>query len=72
VGQFLAWLSREVPLREAAGQPLTELDAQAQQLVRQQQQRVYRAEFCDHLRLFEQCGDVPLPFERGQQQAHRP
>ncbi|ENO1080967.1 MULTISPECIES: aminopeptidase P family protein [Enterobacter] len=35
---FLAWLSREVPLREAAGQPLTELDAQAQQLAFRQQQ----------------------------------
>lgn len=29
---FLAWLSREVPARAAAGQPLTELEAQAQQL----------------------------------------
>ena len=35
---FLAWLSREVPRREAAGQPLTELDAQAQQLAFRQQQ----------------------------------
>ncbi|WP_320709646.1 aminopeptidase P family protein [Enterobacter sp. 302C9] len=35
---FLAWLSREVPRREAAGKPLTELDAQAQQLAFRQQQ----------------------------------
>ncbi|MBL5900942.1 aminopeptidase P family protein [Lelliottia amnigena] len=35
---FLAWLSREVPQREAAGHPLTELAAQAQQLAFRQQQ----------------------------------
>ncbi|MRS92279.1 M24 family metallopeptidase [Enterobacteriaceae bacterium RIT714] len=35
---FLAWLSHEVPQREAAGQPLTELEAQAQQLIFRQQQ----------------------------------
>ncbi|MEG5463388.1 aminopeptidase P family protein [Enterobacter chuandaensis] len=35
---FLAWLSREVPLRAAAGQPLTELDVQAQQLAFRKQQ----------------------------------
>ncbi len=35
---FLAWLSREVPARAAAGQPLTELEAQAQQLVFREQQ----------------------------------
>lgn len=35
---FLAWLSREVPLREAAGSPLTELEVQAQQLAFRQQQ----------------------------------
>lgn len=35
---FLAWLSREVPLREAAGQPLTELEVQAQQLAFRKQQ----------------------------------
>lgn len=35
---FLAWLSREVPQREAAGHPLTELEAQAQQLAFRQQQ----------------------------------
>lgn len=35
---FLAWLSREVPQREAAGQPLTELEVQAQQLAFRQQQ----------------------------------
>ncbi|MNZ51733.1 putative peptidase [compost metagenome] len=35
---FLAWLSREVPLREAAGNPLTELEAQAQQLAFREQQ----------------------------------
>ena len=35
---FLAWLSREVPLREAAGNPLTELEVQAQQLAFRQQQ----------------------------------
>ncbi len=29
---FLAWLAHEVPRREAAGNPLTELEAQAQQL----------------------------------------
>lgn len=35
---FLAWLSREVPLREAAGNPLTELEVQAQQLAFRKQQ----------------------------------
>lgn len=35
---FLAWLSREVPLREAAGNPLTELEVQAQQLASRKQQ----------------------------------
>lgn len=35
---FLAWLSREIPQREAAGHPLTELEAQAQQLAFRQQQ----------------------------------
>ncbi|WP_395277835.1 aminopeptidase P family protein [Enterobacter bugandensis] len=35
---FLAWLSREVPLRAAAGQPLTELEVQAQQLAFRKQQ----------------------------------
>lgn len=35
---FLAWLAHEVPRREAAGNPLTELEAQAQQLVFRQQQ----------------------------------
>lgn len=35
---FLAWLSREVPLREAAGQPLTELEVQAKQLAFREQQ----------------------------------
>lgn len=35
---FLAWLSREVQQREAAGHPLTELEAQAQQLAFRQQQ----------------------------------
>ncbi|WP_407435835.1 aminopeptidase P family protein [Lelliottia sp.] len=35
---FLAWLSREVPQREAAGNPLTELEAQAQQLAFREQQ----------------------------------
>ncbi|MBM7353802.1 aminopeptidase P family protein [Lelliottia amnigena] len=35
---FLAWLSREVPQREAADNPLTELEAQAQQLAFRQQQ----------------------------------
>lgn len=35
---FLAWLAREVPAREAAGQPLTELEAQAKQLAFRQQQ----------------------------------
>ena len=34
---FLAWLAQEVPRREAAGNPLTELEAQAQQLVFRQQ-----------------------------------
>lgn len=34
---FLAWLAHEVPRREAAGNPLTELEAQAQQLVFRQQ-----------------------------------
>ena len=29
---FLAWLAHEVPLREAAGNPVTELEAQAKQL----------------------------------------
>jgi len=35
---FLAWLSHEVPQREAAGNPLTELEAQAQQLAFREQQ----------------------------------
>jgi Xaa-Pro aminopeptidase len=35
---FLAWLSREVPRRAASGQPLTELEVQAQQLAFRQQQ----------------------------------
>ncbi|MGR5946127.1 aminopeptidase P family protein [Enterobacter sp. C4G1] len=35
---FLAWLSREVPQRVAAGKPLTELDVQAQQLVFRERQ----------------------------------
>ncbi|ELW1645462.1 aminopeptidase P family protein [Enterobacter oligotrophicus] len=35
---FLAWLSREVPKRQAAGQPLTELEVQAKQLAFRQQQ----------------------------------
>ena len=35
---FLAWLSREVPRREAAGNPLTELEVQAQQLAFRKQQ----------------------------------
>ncbi|MBA7854518.1 aminopeptidase P family protein [Enterobacter sp. RHBSTW-00901] len=35
---FLAWLSREVPQRVAAGQPLTELEVQAQQLRFREQQ----------------------------------
>ncbi|QIK14566.1 aminopeptidase P family protein [Leclercia sp. 29361] len=34
---FLAWLVHEVPRREAAGNPLTELEAQAQQLMFRQQ-----------------------------------
>jgi Xaa-Pro aminopeptidase len=35
---FLAWLASEVPAREAAGQPLTELEAQEKQLGFRQQQ----------------------------------
>jgi Xaa-Pro aminopeptidase len=35
---FLAWLAHEVPLREAAGKPITELEAQAKQLEFRQQQ----------------------------------
>jgi len=35
---FLAWLAHEVPRREAAGNPLTELEAQAQQLAFRAQQ----------------------------------
>ncbi|MRM11467.1 M24 family metallopeptidase [Enterobacter cloacae subsp. dissolvens] len=35
---FLAWLSREVPARAAADQPLTELEAQAQQLAFRERQ----------------------------------
>ncbi|MCU6670129.1 aminopeptidase P family protein [Enterobacteriaceae bacterium H4N4] len=35
---FLAWLAHEVPRREAAGNPLTELEAQAKQLTFRQQQ----------------------------------
>ncbi|MFV9326880.1 aminopeptidase P family protein [Citrobacter europaeus] len=35
---FLAWLTHEVPLREAAGNPVTELEAQAKQLEFRQQQ----------------------------------
>ena len=35
---FLAWLTHEVPLREAAGNPVTELEAQARQLEFRQQQ----------------------------------
>ncbi|TLU68575.1 aminopeptidase P family protein [Enterobacter sp. MF024] len=34
---FLAWLAHEVPRREAAGNPITELEAQAQQLIFRQQ-----------------------------------
>lgn len=34
---FLAWLTREVPLREAAGNPVTELEAQEKQLGFRQQ-----------------------------------
>lgn len=34
---FLAWLTREVPLREAAGNPVTELEAQEKQLSFRQQ-----------------------------------
>jgi Xaa-Pro aminopeptidase len=35
---FLAWLAHEVPRREAAGNPLTELEAQARQLAFREQQ----------------------------------
>ena len=35
---FLAWPAHEVPLREAAGNPITELEAQAKQLEFRQQQ----------------------------------
>lgn len=35
---FLAWLAQEVPQREAAGQPLTELEAQEKQLAFREQQ----------------------------------
>ena len=35
---FLAWLSREVPQRKAAGNPLTELEVQAKQLAFRKQQ----------------------------------
>lgn len=35
---FIAWLTREVPQRQAAGNPLTELEAQAQQLAFREQQ----------------------------------
>lgn len=35
---FLAWLTHEVPLREAAGNPVTEMEAQAKQLAFRQQQ----------------------------------
>ncbi len=35
---FLAWLADEVPAREAAGHPLTELEAQDKQLIFRQQQ----------------------------------
>lgn len=35
---FLAWLSREVPLRAEAGNPLTELEVQAQQLAFRERQ----------------------------------
>ncbi|WP_039058531.1 aminopeptidase P family protein [Enterobacter sp. Bisph1] len=35
---FLAWLAREVPAREAAGNPVTELEAQQKQLLFRQQQ----------------------------------
>lgn len=34
---FLAWLAHEVPRREASGQPITELEAQAQQLLFREQ-----------------------------------
>lgn len=34
---FLAWLSHEVPLREAAGNPITELEAQEKQLAYRQE-----------------------------------
>ncbi|ADO47972.1 aminopeptidase P family protein [[Enterobacter] lignolyticus] len=36
---FLAWLAHEVPARLAAGNPLTELEAQAKQLTFRQQQK---------------------------------
>lgn len=35
---FLAWLAHEVPAREAAGNPLTEMEVQARQLTFRQQQ----------------------------------
>ncbi|PDO90157.1 aminopeptidase P family protein [Kosakonia pseudosacchari] len=35
---FLAWLAREVPAREAAGNPITELEAQQKQLTFRQRQ----------------------------------
>lgn len=38
MGEFLAWLSREVPQRAASGMPLTELDVQAKQLAFRLQQ----------------------------------
>jgi len=38
---FLAWLSHEVPARLAAGNPLTELEAQAKQLAFREQQETF-------------------------------
>ncbi len=38
---FLAWLAREVPARIAAGNPLSELEAQAQQFAFRQQQATF-------------------------------
>jgi Xaa-Pro aminopeptidase len=38
---FLAWLSHEVPARLAAGNPLTELEAQAKQLAFREQQKTF-------------------------------
>lgn len=70
MGKLSGWLAHEVPLREAAGNPVTELEAQAKQLAFRQQQPIYRAKFQYYFRLCQQCGDVSLPFQRENKHPH--